>query len=135
MSEENRLCNEYEWIATDLDMVVERFSPMLVAVEVARPRPGSPAAPCCCLLLRMLSMPCGLTACWPGAVAATWLLAGGGEGDPPSHSGAGPGDTAALVAAWAWLSIAAAFMSVIVCSADRGPGQHNMIVMASECLL
>ena len=109
-----------EWIPTDLDMVVERFSPMLVAVEVARPRPGSPAAPCCCLLLRMLSMPCGLTACWPGAVAA--LLAGGGEGDPPPHSGAGPGDTAALVAAWAWLSIAAAFMSVIVCSADSGPG-------------
>ena len=33
-------------------MVVERFSPMLVAVEVARPRPGRPAAPCCCLLLR-----------------------------------------------------------------------------------
>ena len=93
-------------------MVVDRLS--LAELEVGRVRPGSPAV----RRLRILSIPWGLTV-WGVVVGVDPEQGGGGDGDTgggSQESGDGPGEV--LVT---WLSMAAAFMSVMLCSADSGP--------------
>ena len=84
-------------------------------------RGGRPAA---VRRLRMLSMPCGLTTLVEVEVGVREEEeGGGGEGDrgaspePDSPPGLGKFD--------AWLSMAAAFMSVIVAMAARGPDRSD----------